>query len=153
MAIDRSAPVLACAWLGQMYRDGHQALIGWIDLDPAVRPPRSDGTRDVEVRLETGTMEPGPELDVHLGACAARIRDALDHLPGLKRYAADHAPADWGRHYAAQPGLPLPERLFLDGIEVSEQLLVSLVFDFGDLDQLTLSLDSDGGAARVFLIP
>ena len=32
-------------------------------------------------------MEPGPELDVHLGACAARIRDALDRLPGLKRYA------------------------------------------------------------------
>ncbi len=97
-------------------------------------------------------MEPGPELDVHLGACAAHIRDALDRLAALRRYAVDHAPADWGRYYAAQPGLPLPDRLFLDG-EVSEQLLVSLVFDFGDLDQLTLSLDHDGAAARVFLIP
>jgi hypothetical protein len=88
VVIDRSAPVLAHVWFGQMYRDGHQALIGWIDLDPAVRPPRNDGRRDMEVLLETGTME---------------------------------------------PGLPLPDRLFLDGIKVSEQLLVSLVFDFGDL--------------------
>jgi hypothetical protein len=150
---DRSAPALAHVWFGQMYRDGHQALTGWIDLDPAVRLPRNDGSRDVEVLLETGTMEPGPELDVHLGACAARIRDVLDRLPGLKRHAVDHAPADWVRYYAAQPGLPLPDWLFPDGIEVSEQLLVSLVFDFGDLDQLTLSLDHDGAAARVFLIP
>jgi hypothetical protein len=153
MVIDRSAPVLVHVWFGPLYRDGDQSLIGWIDLDAAVRPPRNDGSRDVEIVLETGTMEPGPELAVHVGACAARIRDALDRLSGLKRYAVDHAPAGWARYYAAQPGLPLPGRLFLEGIEVSEQLLVSLVFDFGDLDLLTLSLDHDGAAARVFLAP
>ena len=30
---------------------------------------------------------------------------------------------------------------------------LNLSGDFGDLDQLTLSLDHDGAAARVFLIP
>jgi hypothetical protein len=60
----------------------------WLPVtESAARPPSNDGSRDVEVLLETGTMEPGPELDVHLGACAARIRDALDRLPGLKRCA------------------------------------------------------------------
>jgi hypothetical protein len=38
-------------------------------------------------------LEPGPELAVHAGACAARIRDALDRLPALERYTVDHAPA------------------------------------------------------------
>jgi hypothetical protein len=28
---------------------GIKALIGWIDLDPAVRPPRNDGSRDVKI--------------------------------------------------------------------------------------------------------
>jgi hypothetical protein len=96
-----------------MYQDGADGLIGWIDLDPAVRPPRDNGSRDIEIVLETGALEPGP----------------------------------------GQPGPPLPDRLFLDGIRVSEQLLVSLDFDVGDLDQLTLRLDREGAAERVFLTP
>jgi hypothetical protein len=33
--IDRSAPVLVHTWLGPLYRDGDQELIGSIELDPA----------------------------------------------------------------------------------------------------------------------
>jgi len=151
--IDRSGPALVHAWLGAMYQDGTDGLIGWIDLEPAVRPPRDDGSRDIEIVLETGALEPGPVLGAHVGACAARIRDALERLPGLTRYALEHAPAGWAGYYASQPGPPLPDRLFLDGIRVSEQLLVSLDFDVGDLDQLTLRLDREGAAERVFLTP
>jgi len=52
----------------------------------------------------------------------------------------------WARHYAAQPGPPPADRLFLEGLRVTEQLFVSLDFDFGDLDLLTLRLDhADAG--------
>ena len=84
--IDRRAPVLRHSWLGSLYRDGDQELIGSIELDPAIRAPRDNGDRDAEVLLE---------LDAHLDACAARIRQALERLPDLKRYALDHAPPSW----------------------------------------------------------
>jgi hypothetical protein len=129
--IDRRAPVLRHFWLGSLYRDGDQELIGSIELDPAIRAPRGNGDRDAEVLLEVGGLEPGAELDAHLDACAARIRQALERLPDLKRYALDHAPPSWAQYYADQPGLPLADRLFLDGLLVSRQLLVSLAFDFG----------------------
>jgi len=58
--IDRSRPALVHAWLGAMYQDGAHGLIGWIDLDPAVRPPRDNGSRDIEIVLETGALEHAP---------------------------------------------------------------------------------------------
>jgi len=149
--IDRRAPVLTHSWLGSLYRNGDQELIGSIELDPAIRPPRDNGDRDAEVLLEVGAIEPGPELDAHLDACAARIRRALDRLPDLKRYALDHAPPGWVQYYAAQPGLPLVDRLFLEGFQVSRQLLVSLDLDFGDLDLLVVRLDPAGNGEAVFL--
>ena len=95
MVIDRRAPVLRHSWLGSLYRDGDQELIGSIELDPAIRAPRDNGDRDAEVLLEVGALEPGPEVDAHLAACAARTRQALERLPDLKRYALDHAPPSW----------------------------------------------------------
>jgi len=149
--IDRRAPVLTHSWLGSLYRNGDQELIGSIELDPAIRPPRDNGDRDAEVLLEIGAIEPGTELDAHLDACAARIRQALDRLPDLKLHALDHAPPGWARHYAAQPGPPLAGRLFLDGLQVSRQLLVSLDFDFGDLGLLAVRLGPAGHGEAVFL--
>jgi hypothetical protein len=66
--IDRRAPVLTHSWLGSLYRNGDQELIGSIELDPAIRPPRDNGDRDAEVLLEVGAIGPGPELDAHLDA-------------------------------------------------------------------------------------
>ena len=149
--IDRRAPVLTHSWLGPLYQHGDQELIGSIELDPAIRPPRDNGDRDTEVFLEVGAIAPGPELDAHLDACAARIRQALDRLPDLKRYALDHAPSGWVQYYAAQPGLPLADRLFLEGFQVSRQLLISLAFDFGDLDLFVVRLDRAGNGEAVFL--
>ena len=149
--IDRRAPVLTHSWLGSLYRNGDQELIGSIELDPAIRPPRDNRDRDAEVLLEVGAIGPGPELDAHLDACTARIRQALDRLPDLKHYALDHAPPGWVQYYAAQPGLPLADRLFLDGLQVSRQLLVSPDFDFGDLDLLVVRLDPAGNGETVFL--
>jgi hypothetical protein len=149
--IDRSAPVLVHVWLGPLYRNGDQELIGWIELDPAVRRPRDNGSRDVEILLETGTTESGPALDAHVDACAGRIRSALDHLPGLKRYVLDHGPPGWARYYAAQTGPSLLDRLFLEGVRVSGKLLVSLDFDFGDLDLVTVQLGHSGTGEGVSL--
>ena len=151
MVIDRRAPVLTHSWLGPLYRNGDQELIGSIELDPAIRLPRSNGGRDIEILLEAGMIEPGPDLETHLGACAARISKTLDRLPDLKRYALDHAPPGWVRDCAAQPGPPLADRLFLEGLQVSRQLLVSLAFDFGDLDLLIVRLDHEGNGEAVFL--
>jgi hypothetical protein len=151
LVIDRRAPVLTHPWLGPLYRNGDQELTGSIGLDPAIRPPRNNGSRDIEIVLEAGMIEPGPDLDAHLGACAARIGKALGRLPDLKRYALDHAPPGWVRDCPAQPGPPLAGRLFLEGLQVSRQLLVSLDFDFGDLDLLIVRLDDEGNDEAVFL--
>jgi hypothetical protein len=149
--IDRRAPILVHAWLGPLHRNGDQELIGSIELDPAIRPPRNNGGRDAELLLEVNVIAPGPELSAQLDACAMRIRQALDRLPDLKRYALDRAPADWARYCTARPGPPPPDRLFLEGLQVSKQLLVSLAFDFGDLDLLIVRLDHSGNGAEVTL--
>jgi hypothetical protein len=149
--IDRRAPVLTYSWLGPLYRNGDQELIGSIELDPAIRPPMSNGGRDIEILLDAGTIEPGPDLETHLGACAACISKTLDRLPDLKRYALDHAPPGWVRDCGTQPGPPLADRLFLEGLQVSRQLLVSLAFDFGELDLLMVRLDHEGNGEAVFL--
>jgi hypothetical protein len=60
---------------------------------------------------------------------------------------------DWVTSYSAQPGPPLFERLFLDGIEIERDLSLKLAFDFGDLDQLVVTLDTDGNPSDVFLRP
>ena len=54
--IDRRAPVLTHPRLGPLYRNGDQELIGSIGLDPAIRPPRNNGSRDIEILLEVGTI-------------------------------------------------------------------------------------------------
>jgi hypothetical protein len=151
--IDRSAPVLVHAWLGPLYRNGTQELIGSIALDPIVRTARQNGGHDVEILLEVNAVSPGPQLNAHVDACASRIQRALDRLPEHLQYAVDHAPAEWLRHVGTQPGPSLIQRLFLEGIEVSLLLCVSLAFDFGDLDMLMVRLDEQGHGDRVFLRP
>lgn len=101
--IDPGAPLLVHTWLGPLYRDGAQELIGSIDLDSAVRPPRQNGDRGAEILLEMGTVGAGPQLAAHVDACAVRIRRALDRLPEHRGYTVSHAPADWARYVAAQP--------------------------------------------------
>lgn len=145
--------MLVHAWLGPLYRNGTDELAGSIDLDPAVRMPRRTGAQDAEILLEVQAVSPGPGLEAHVDSCAACIRRALDRLPELKRYAIDHAPPEWLRHYEAQPGPPLTNRLFLDAIEISPLLRVSLVFDFGDLDQLVVGLDDQEDGHQVCLRP
>jgi len=151
--IDRRAPVLVHSWLSTMYRNGDRELVGSIELDSADRPPRHNGDRSAEILVEVGLDTAGPELSEHLDACADRIRHALDHLPELTRYVCRHAPREWVRYQSAQPGSQLIDRIFLDGFEVSSQGLVSLAFDFGDLDMLILRLDRQGSGQAVLLRP
>ncbi len=147
----RGPAVLVRALLGSLFRNEDRELIGSIELDPAIRRPRNNGGRDAEILLEVDPAWPAPSLTAHLDACAARIRQALDHLPGLKHYAISNAPSGWVRHYTTRPGPPLPDLLFLEGIHVSLKLDVSLAFDFGDLDLLTVRLDHHSNGTNVFL--
>lgn len=62
--IDRRAPVLRHSWLGSLYRDGDQELIGSIELDPAIRAPRDNGDRDAEVLLEVSLDFDFGDLDL-----------------------------------------------------------------------------------------
>ena len=56
LVIDRCAPVLTHSWLGPLYRNGDQELIGSIEPDPSIRRPRNNGNRDIEILLEVGTI-------------------------------------------------------------------------------------------------
>jgi hypothetical protein len=145
---DGSGPVLVHPWLGSLrwYRPGQ--MIGSIDLDPAVRPPRINGHRDVEVLLHVMPGVTGVDLGDHVDRCAVSIRDALRRLAVMRQYTAAHAPESWGLQYAPESGTPA-DLLFLDGIEAGSDAGVLLMFDFGDLDQLVTRLDAEGNAAEV----
>jgi len=150
------SPAIVHPWLGELYWpdwQGQQELLGSIDIDPSVRHPRSNGSRDAEILLEVASTDPRPALQAHVEACAARIKNVLSDLPSIQRYAVDKAPRDWADYYAAQPGGPLIDRLFLEGIEVDRRLCVSVIFDFGDLDQLVVQLNDQGHGDGVFLRP
>lgn len=143
-------PAVVHPWLGELYRLGEQELLGSINIDPAVRRPRVNGSRDAEILLEIGATDFGPSLRGQVEGCAACIKEVLTALP-IRRYAVECAPQGWADYYAAQPGGPLIDRLFLDGIEVDRQLRVSVVFDFGDLDSLVVQLNDQGHGAGVYL--
>jgi hypothetical protein len=80
----------------------------------------------------------GRSFSDHVEARAARIRNAVTDLPSIQRYAVDRAPRDWADYYAAQSGGPLISRLLLEGMKIDQRLCVSVIFDFGDLDQLVV---------------
>lgn len=145
------SPAIVHPWLGELYWHGRQELLGSINIDPAIRDPRCNGSRDAEIVLEVAAIDHEPNLRAHVDGCAARIKHVLTDLPSIQRYAVHHAPPGWADYYAAQPGGPLIDRLFLDGIEVDPRLRVSVVFDFGDLDSLVVQLNDQGHGHRVFV--
>jgi hypothetical protein len=151
LVADRT-PVLVDPWLGEVSGYGDGELIGFIEVDPAVRVPRKNGRRDVEFVLQVPPSAEGPALDAHVGQCAARFRRAFAGLDSIKRYAVDHAPAGWAAQCTPEPGV-LTDLLFLDGLEADLDGRVSLVFDFGDLDQLVVQLDEQGQGTAVYLRP
>jgi hypothetical protein len=130
------------------------ARTAWaIDIDPAIRHPRSNGSRDAEILLEFATTAHGPSLRALVEDSAARIKNALTDLPSIQRYGVHHAPQSWADYHAAQPGGPLIDRLFLDGIEVDRRLRSSVIFDFGELDSLVVQLNDQGHGDSVFVRP
>jgi hypothetical protein len=92
----------------------------------------------------------GAALQEHVDRCAARIRRVLGRLASIRQFTAEHAPAGWAALYAPESGSPA-DLLFLDGIEAGGDGGLSLVFDFGDLDQLVARLDDQGTGAEVRL--
>lgn len=135
-------PVLVHRHFGRLYGHGRHHLIGALDIDPSVRPPRINGQCDAEVLFDVDGIEP-EQLGQYLDQCAGRVDETLHRLATIRQYAIDYAPAGWREHYSGQPGLPLVDRLFLDGIEVDPQLTITLIFDFGDLDQLSVQVDGE----------
>jgi hypothetical protein len=73
------------------------------------------------VLLELDTTDLEPSLQAHVEDCAARIKEVLTDLPSIRRYAIQLAPRDCIGYYTTQPGGPLIDRLFLDGVEVDPQ--------------------------------
>jgi hypothetical protein len=151
--IDRSVPVLIHDRLGALYLHGGDELIGSINVDPEVRPARMNGDQDVEILLSIGGEDEGVALVARVERCAAKVDEASIILPLIKKFALEHLPAQWLEHYSLQPGPPVFERLFLEGLETDEHDTMRVVFDFGDLDQLIVELESDGRGRRVFLRP
>ena len=147
------APAIVHPWLGELYRHGQRELRGSIDVDPAVRLPRANGGRDVEILLELADTDRGPGLQAFVEYCAGRIMTVLTDLPSTKRHAVEHAPQGWSEHDVTQPGGPLIDRLFLEGIEVDRERRMSVLFDFGDLDLLVVRLDGHGQAESVLVQP
>lgn len=133
-------PVVSHPWLGELQRLGPHELRALIEVDPAVRPPRRNGSRDAEVLIEITGLE--PDLRAHLDHCAARAQKVLADLPSIRRYAIRSAARDW-----------LDHDLFFEGVEIDPQGHVSVLFDVGDLDLLVVELDETGHGKHVVLRP
>lgn len=149
--VSRLTPAVVHPWLGPLYWHGTQELVGSIDIDPVIRPPRDNGDRDAEILVEVSTSQVKASLWAHLDACAALARQALANLRSIRRDAVVQAPAWWRERYSAESGGRLVALLFLDGIEIDPEQRVSVVFDFGDLDQLVVRLDHQARAERAHL--
>lgn len=147
---DGSGPVVVHPWLGELRWHQPGELLGSLDVDPVVRPPRVNGGRDVEVVLHMMPGVTGALLQEHVDRCAARIRDALGRLASIRQFTAEHAPAGWAAQYAPESGAP-GGLLFLDYVEAAGNGQLELVFDFGDLDQLVARLDDQGNVVEVSL--
>jgi hypothetical protein len=128
-------------WFGALFRYGVDQMVAQIDIDPAVRPPRHNGSRDAEVLLQGGPSLAALAVAVFVDRCAEIVQAVLADLPAIKRYGLDHAPAEWVKHYASQPGATLLDRLFLETLDLDRQLRLTVLFDFGDLDLLAVRLD------------
>jgi hypothetical protein len=147
---DGSGPVVVHPWLGRLRWHEPGELLGSLDVDPDVRPPRMNGGRDVEVVLHVMPGVTDAVLQEHVDQCAAGIRDALGRLASIRQFAAEHAPAGWAAQYAPESG-SAAGLLFLDYVEAGGNGQLALVFDFGDLDQLVVRLDGQGKVAQVSL--
>lgn len=144
-------PVVVHPWLGPLYWHRARELVGSVDIDPDIRPPRANGDQDAEILVEVGTIQVGAGLWAHLDGCAALVRRALVNLSSIRRDAVAQAPAWWLEHYSAESGGRLVDLLFLDGLEIDPDHRVSVVFDFGDLDSLVVRLDDQARTESVYL--
>jgi hypothetical protein len=130
-------------------RYGDQELLGSIDVDPAVRPPRRNGDRDVEVLIACCGI-PADGLSAHLARCQNAAVLVLGHLPRIRRRVAAMAPPELAEAFG-WPRRPLIKRLFLDGLDFDSAGQVTAAFDFGHLNQLTARADPLGKVTAVNL--
>lgn len=143
--------VLRHAWFGPLYEYGKCHLVGSIDVDSRIRRSRDNGEQDAEILIETTGLNPGPALDERVDQAADRVRDALANLEAIKQHAVDQPPTGWLEFVRSLgPGTPL-DRLFLDGFEVTADLVTAVLFDFGDLDTIVVRLDAQGTPLSVEL--
>ncbi len=63
-------PVVAHPWLGGLRRHTEDELLGFVEVDPAVRMPASNGSRVVEILLNVPAGLYGPALNDHVQRCA-----------------------------------------------------------------------------------
>lgn len=147
-----TTPALVHPLLGPLRWLKSGELAGSIDIEPSIRPPRANGSRDADVALHVPAGLAREALNDHVGRCAIQILDALARLESLKAFTADHAPESWRAQYRVGSETSTSV-LFLDGLEVDQDLQLTLVFDFGDLDQLVTCLDEHGNAAATKLRP
>jgi hypothetical protein len=147
-----TTPALVHPLLGSLRWLESGELAGSVEIEPSISPPRASGRRDAELALHVPAALSGEALNDHVGRCAIRIRDALARLDSLTDFTAEHAPDSWQAQYPAGSETRATV-LFLDGVEVDQDLKLTLVFDFGDLDQLVTRLDDQGNAAVTQLRP
>ncbi|HEY6796604.1 MAG TPA: hypothetical protein VI248_18170 [Kineosporiaceae bacterium] len=116
--------------------------MGSVGIDPAVREPRENGGRDVEVLIECTDVDEDHLLD-HLDGCGDAAVTVLNHLEEVHRQVAAMAPPELIKRFR-WPRRPLIKRLFLDGLEFDSTCAATAVFDFGELDQIVASVNLDG---------
>lgn len=129
------------------HHHGDQEFLGSIDVDPAVRQPQSNGDHDVEVIFACSGI-PADGLSAHLDRCQTSAVLILGHLPQIRGQVVAMAPSELTAAFT-WPRRPLIRRLFLDGLEFDSAGQVTVVFDFGELDQVTALVDHLGEVTAV----
>lgn len=151
MGGDARTPEVHHAWLGPLWRYGSDHLIGSINIGQAIRRRRDNGGQDAEVLIDVTELVPGPALDHRINRAADCVRCALADLTGIKQQVIDQPPSGWLDHVRSL-GLGAPrDCLFVEGFEVTADLVTVVSFDFGDLDMIVVSLDAQGAPISVEL--
>lgn len=110
--------------------DAGNVLMGSITVPSAIRRPADNG----DDRLEIDVI--GSDARERCAAVLAELPGFLLSLTDLRQAALRAAPREWTEHFG-QPDL------WLMAIEF-EPTVTRLVFDFGDLDSLVLTIEHSG---------
>lgn len=139
MADSTNGPVRRLGWAQDPLFDvTGKVLMGLI------RAPEPEARRRPDSRVHIDVEIHGRNSAQRLESTLDRVSALVESIDDLRAAAEQMAPAEWRSEHLARSDYA---GLWLEGFEFHDNGIVRVLFDFGDLDLLTLDLHPNGHRA------